>query len=1415
MSFGDWLQQLRTGSWTPSKARRLRRPRHGRANPAVVQIQALEPRRLLTGVTAVDDSYSVTLPADMPEPVTLDVLANDDGNGETPAITSVTSPANGSAWIETAAESGLGHDVIRVAPTSGFDGVLTFSYTIGNSLEESGTATVTVTVDSQQQYASFWDSPEGQAFLATFDSAKATHDAALTAAADAYDAANLVTQTNLVTANQAASSLRTATNLAAKGVYDAAEQSADDALQTSNSAAQSAYGVAAQAAATTQAANDLTAWSAYQAAEVAAAQNFSTANASAYAAMQAAADAATTTEQNTQAAAAATLTGILTGIHQTYLSAVQAAYDAYNAASANYSGNGYTIPFDQWSDSTYTADLQAAQSTLSSEIAAADSQLQGAVAGAQATHLSGSAPLDAAYNPAIATNQATYDAAEQSALIAYAAAIAANQAVADSASASHWATLQAALVANEAAYNSEVAAADAVYQAAVNANAAAYSAAAVATDAALSAAAASNQVVYAAAIAALEAAFDSAITSANVAYDAVASDPSSTSADIEAAEAVWAGAIRSAFSARIVAKASAITAKDNADAIAENAWAKAINAASTAAVQADAQAANVNARSVNSADAAKWQSDEQAGAAYQRAQHATAVQQEQADAQAALTETLARNAAAKQQASGDSQALTTWSNALANLDQAYLIAVANADAARESQVRRAEVECYAAEANALAASKGRWAASEGTPDAMLEADLEAAIAASASSAAPAIGDYNDTVEAAKAQKVSDFAPGWLACANALVANAQTYVSAVAPAVQQLADALAANALAYITTMLPLGQALDDALVDNEATWVGAIIPAAEAQANAEADAELAEYNSQTAALQTAVDQIDDNDVTAQMAESAADSTYFGTVASGFGAPGMPPGLATMIAAAIVGADPDLDRILGPVDGGRLVPGKMPSRHFPKATVEQTYEFGSAIVSLGEGIVAASPGPIGRSAALKPISGVARASSSRYQQLVKQAQLKYPHLAGKEWHHITPRYLGGCGKWANGSIGQGVSSTDHQRIPPVAPVWLCATQACKVARDHAAGLRQVSVALMSHEFAECEVIHMLEAIEFRIPERSARNHLEPAIGTLLGDSVRKLVVDTSDPLFLRIGAIESEFRAADRTFFTAWIMRRRYTKQELDSAHAFHFQITKTFEPAGEECGTIYNETTACPGCGAGAAQASDLRLDLRKAPKNKDIAVTIAGEIIVSQRLAERVVDAGLTGCEFRPVRHKARYEDDAIDLARVPSGRLLLEQAEAAGVPHPTWNFWVWLNRPENDRLCQQARVEAVAMKTVRAHRKGAPLPVWHQLIVPSSVDIVPPTRVGLDPFDEDEQGECRCPRGDTIGLNLLSELSISQRDFSNVQSDVLSTRQYIGVRRGLLRPERRLIISPRFRTMLEQHDMTGFRLEVAHLVP
>ena len=347
--------------------------------------------------------------------------------------------------------------------------------------------------------------------------------------------------------------------------------------------------------------------------------------------------------------------------------------------------------------------------------------------------------------------------------------------------------------------------------------------------------------------------------------------------------------------------------------------------------------------------------------------------------------------------------------------------------------------------------------------------------------------------------------------------------------------------------------------------------------------------------------------------------------------------------------------------------------------------------------------------------------------------------------------------------------------------------------------------------------MLEVYEFRIPEKYADWLFGPDEGKRLSSTVRKILLRGDDPRIGRVGELDREIsmQAKDppRYFFAGWNIRRRYVTDELAVAACFNLAISSTFEPAGEECGTKYDESTACPKCGAGATQVSDLRLDLRKVPKGKEIATTIANEIIVSQHLAERMTDAGLTGFELHPVRHKARYEDDPLDLRQVPTGREIVQKAEVAGAPHPTGKFWVWLNRAENRAMLEQARAENVAMKGERARRVNKPLPVWYQLVVTSNTaDIVPPTRVGINPFDDDPKGECRCPLGDLIGLNLLSEVSISAASCS--ESDIICSRQFIGVRRGLLRPRRVMLISPKFWKVLESESIKGVVIEVVHLV-
>ena len=344
--------------------------------------------------------------------------------------------------------------------------------------------------------------------------------------------------------------------------------------------------------------------------------------------------------------------------------------------------------------------------------------------------------------------------------------------------------------------------------------------------------------------------------------------------------------------------------------------------------------------------------------------------------------------------------------------------------------------------------------------------------------------------------------------------------------------------------------------------------------------------------------------------------------------------------------------------------------------------------------------------------------------------------------------------------------------------------------------------------------MMEMAEFRVVERFAPKLFAAHKGKRLGDTVRKIELTTDDPRYERIGELNTEIRATtDSSFFYGWHIRRRYTSVELVSARCFQLAVTAVFEPAGEECGTEYNEATACSECGAGAAQVSDLHLDLRKVPKNKDIARTIADEIIVSQRLAERMIDTGLTGFELRPVRHKARYEDDPVDLRRVPTGREILRRAAEAGFPHPTGRFYVWLNREENRALWEQAQAENAALKAEKDRRKGKPLPIWHQLVVTAaSAEIGPPTRVGINPFDDDPEGECRCPLGDLIGLNLLSEVSI--RAASRGDTDIVASRQFVGTRRGLLRPRRVILISPKVWRLIESEKPRGIGIEVAHLV-
>jgi hypothetical protein len=129
------------------------------------------------------------------------------------------------------------------------------------------------------------------------------------------------------------------------------------------------------------------------------------------------------------------------------------------------------------------------------------------------------------------------------------------------------------------------------------------------------------------------------------------------------------------------------------------------------------------------------------------------------------------------------------------------------------------------------------------------------------------------------------------------------------------------------------------------------------------------------------------------------------------------------------------------------------------------------------------------------------------------------------------------------------------------------------------------------------------------------------------------VPSNSPEFEEIRRfIDSRRRKGQRGFsdFTMGWYLRKYTKAELQEAEILRLKIASHLEPAGEECGTIYE--TLCNHCNFGN-QVSELILDLGRVPQNKDISETIAWvEWIVSPKFVQVFTENKLTGAKFLPI---------------------------------------------------------------------------------------------------------------------------------------------------------------------------------------
>jgi hypothetical protein len=165
--------------------------------------------------------------------------------------------------------------------------------------------------------------------------------------------------------------------------------------------------------------------------------------------------------------------------------------------------------------------------------------------------------------------------------------------------------------------------------------------------------------------------------------------------------------------------------------------------------------------------------------------------------------------------------------------------------------------------------------------------------------------------------------------------------------------------------------------------------------------------------------------------------------------------------------------------------------------------------------------------------------------------------------------------------------------------------------------------------------MKETVELRIDKKYAHLLLEPGEGR---DNEMNIVVefDRDDPRLGEAIRLRQRFlKEAGEFFYLYPEVQRKYTKRELEEADLLQLIVRRVFEPAGEECGTVYDEETACDICGANAEQRGPLILKRGTIPK-KDVARTIADELVVSERLAEAFMSRGLSGAAFRRVQFTA-----------------------------------------------------------------------------------------------------------------------------------------------------------------------------------
>jgi len=283
--------------------------------------------------------------------------------------------------------------------------------------------------------------------------------------------------------------------------------------------------------------------------------------------------------------------------------------------------------------------------------------------------------------------------------------------------------------------------------------------------------------------------------------------------------------------------------------------------------------------------------------------------------------------------------------------------------------------------------------------------------------------------------------------------------------------------------------------------------------------------------------------------------------------------------------------------------------------------------------------------------------------------------------------------------------------------------------------------------------MEELVELRVSEKNANRIFRDDEGELMSSGMtRRVVIRSDDPRIPQIVKLQEELTARHDDLFGGAGFIRKYSAAELNAAEILNMGLTGLCESAGQDCGTIYDDESACVVCGGGARQVSELFLKLKSLPKSKDCAVSISLlEQVVSQRFFDLVQENEVTG----------------VTLPEVRPGITLRTRS-----------------------------------KEFEAARK------WYQVVAKSApVEIIPPTRFGRIPFWELKP---ECPLGHYTGLWPLTEVTVDRGGWDG--SDVFRSKQLFGVRGGVLRPFPYFFVTQRVYRLILKSRLRGFKFHVAH---